>query len=339
MIRIRPIVLGVVVIGIVAIVVVGCGSATPTASPEPSASPSPDPSGTEALLLGPWRPAPVDVPDDLLASIAFVCRNPDDEQLRTDIEATPIAVVDARGNALATVIFADDHTAFECRVKLETVGDALGATILEPPSRLVPDAVDPIADDGIRIVGYSRLEGENGAPMTQLLGRVGRQAFEVIPSFDDESEVYSARANGWFAAWWPGAVDAATVGAVDRKNVVISGVPIPDGPLEPRAGLASWWLDPAAGAPGRDATTIPALIREQACASGLPPEGRVVPPRIFYATDSVLVTFWVRRLPGAQDCPGNPPFATEIELTEPLGERKLLDGSEVPPRDATVPAS
>lgn len=331
--------IGSLVLGVVAIVVVGCGAATTTASPEPSGSASPEPSGSEALLLGPWRPAPLDVSEDLLSSIAYACRNPDDERLRADIKQMPMAVVDARGSALATAIFADDHAAFECRVKLETVGDALGATILEPPSRLVPDAVDPIADDAIRIVGYSRLEGEDGAAMTQLLGRVGRHAFEVIPSFDDESEVYSARANGWFSAWWPGAVDAATVGAVDRKNLVISGVPIPDTLAEPRADFATWWLDPAREKPGPEATTIPALIVERACASGKSPDGRLLPPQVFSSADAILVTVWVVRRPGGQDCQGNPPFAIEIELTEPLGDRKLLDGSEVPPRDATVPGS
>ena len=103
-------------------------------------------------------------------------------------------------------------------------------------------------------------------------------------------------------------------------------------------GPAAWWLDPDAPAPGPDATVIPALIREQACASGATPEGRVLPPEIYYATGAILVIVKVRHRPGGQDCQGNPAFPIEIQLAEPLGERKLLDGSEQPPRDATVPA-
>jgi hypothetical protein len=47
---------------------------------------------------------------------------------------------------------------------------------------------------------------------------------------------------------------------------------------------------------------------------------------------------WVRRLPGNQECPRNPDLPVEITLPEPLGDRKLVDGSTIPPRDATVPA-
>ena len=55
-----------------------------------------------------------------------------------------------------------------------------------------------------------------------------------------------------------------------------------------------------------------------------------------YKPDAVVVTFKVRGVGGAATCPSNPHFPVTIELTEALGERRLLDGGVTPPRDATV---
>ena len=46
----------------------------------------------------------------------------------------------------------------------------------------------------------------------------------------------------------------------------------------------------------------------------------------------VLVTFGVRPLPGDQECPGNPPTPVLVVLPGPLGDRQLLDGATLPPR-------
>ena len=102
-------------------------------------------------------------------------------------------------------------------------------------------------------------------------------------------------------------------------------------------GPASWWLDPAAAPLSPDATTIPALITERACASGQPPGDRVVAPEVFSSEAAILATVWIRRQQGGQDCQGNPAVPLEIELGQPVGDRQLLDGSEIPPRDASRP--
>jgi hypothetical protein len=319
------------------ILLAGCGSAVTSPSPTgPIASPTvPLPTdATSQLLLGPWRPSPVDVPDDIRSSMEYVCRNPEDPALVETLADLPVAVVDARGGGLGTIVFADDSVAIECRLKLEMVGQALGATILEPPSWLDPG--DLTGEAGISKTS-DNLVTDDGGTRTVLIGRVGPDATRVIASFDDESEVVASQGSGWYTAWWPGQVRPGGVAAVDRASIVTSSVPDPHDEIEGRIGAARWWLDPAKPAPGPEATTIPALIQEVACASGQSPEGRVLEPAVFPSEAAVLVQVWVRKAPGPQDCQGNPEFVLEITLPQPVGDRQLLDGSEVPPRDATGP--
>jgi hypothetical protein len=88
-------------------------------------------------------------------------------------------------------------------------------------------------------------------------------------------------------------------------------------------------LDPAA-------TEIAVLVTEWACNSGEDAQGRIVVSAIDEDDDSVTMTFAVRPRGGGQECPGNPETPFVLELSEPLGDRSVLDGSSVPPRDATV---
>jgi hypothetical protein len=99
-------------------------------------------------------------------------------------------------------------------------------------------------------------------------------------------------------------------------------------------GLAAWRID--GEAPRNDATTISALVTEMACASGESSEGRILPPEISYGPDAIHVVFAVQGMEGEQTCQGNPSVPYTIELREPIGERSVLDGSQLPPRDATT---
>jgi hypothetical protein len=307
-------------------------------SPSPSASATVDASSqAEAQLLEPWRPAPLVVPDNLLDSIEFVCKNQEDPDIMAAVADLPVAVVDARGGALASVILADDNVAFECRVKLEIVGEGLGATILDGPTRLVPDSTTPADEDGIRVVSHTRVDEETGS-RTILIGRVGPKAFSASVGFNDETWIEASKSEGWFYVWWPGNKEPGAIVSADARSVVQQSAPTPEKQVEGRVGPASWWVAPAALPLPAETTVIPVQLREVACASGRSPEGRVLDPLIFSSQDAVLVTFWVRRPPGGgQDCQGNPELATLIHLPEPLRDRKLLDGSEIPPRDATTP--
>ena len=108
--------------------------------------------------------------------------------------------------------------------------------------------------------------------------------------------------------------------------------------LQAGIGSAAWWIDPQAAALRTDSTTVHALLREESCASGRTPEGRIVGPFVAEDPTRVIVTFGVRPRPGSQDCPGNPTFAFRFRLPSPLAGRTLLDGGVFPPRDARTAA-
>jgi hypothetical protein len=326
----------VVAVAVLALAAAACSEPAPSEPPVETSTPAASVAEGEflAALLGPYRPAPIPVSESLTATLGAACAGADGGGLGVDAAALPVAVVDARGESRAIVILADEHAAVLCAARIGR--DGASATIEAGPARLAPDAVAPIDDDGLTITGHT----DSGAPdhTTLLYGRVGRAASKVIAGFDDEAEVVASMSNGWYATWWRTTRSAATVAAVDRQNVAIRRAPLPDEPVEGRVSAATWWVDPDAGSPARDATMIPAIIQERECASGRNPEGRVAEPQVSSAADAVLVTIWVRLAPGPQDCQGNPTFPLSIDLKEPLGDRRLLDGSSQPPRDATVPA-
>jgi len=94
-------------------------------------------------------------------------------------------------------------------------------------------------------------------------------------------------------------------------------------------GFATWRLDPA-DLPTPEDLTVTVLVTEIACASGRPSFGRLMPPVVLAAEDAVTIAFAVRKRPGGQDCPSNPEARVVIQLAEPLGNRRLFDGSTFP---------
>ncbi|HET6663273.1 MAG TPA: hypothetical protein VFG94_03410 [Acidimicrobiales bacterium] len=82
------------------------------------------------------------------------------------------------------------------------------------------------------------------------------------------------------------------------------------------------------GRPDPAATVITLDATENACASGRLPEGRAVRAIVTSTTDdSVSILVLVEPPTGDQDCQGNPSFAVEVELPEPLGDRTVVDAS------------
>lgn len=111
--------------------------------------------------------------------------------------------------------------------------------------------------------------------------------------------------------------------------------PSPSGSPPTGIGRASWGLRLDADI-GPQTTEFTAMVTERACAGGRSSEGRVIGPEIVYTADAVIVTFRVRALDGAQNCPSNPASAVLVRLDEPLGERRLLDGDTDPPSEPRV---
>jgi hypothetical protein len=134
--------------------------------------------------------------------------------------------------------------------------------------------------------------------------------------------------NAWFRGFVLVAALAVALGACAARPTT------PPVTFGPDVGLAQFWVNPASLPLAADATSISGFIREQECASGQSPEGRIIGPRIEYASDSITVTFGVTKVGG--DCPSNPSYSITIFLAEKLGNRRVLDGGSTPARDATV---
>jgi hypothetical protein len=102
-------------------------------------------------------------------------------------------------------------------------------------------------------------------------------------------------------------------------------------------GEASWrWGD--FEPPNASTTTFDALVTERSCASGKSSAGRVVGPEFVIGPEHVLVIFAVRPQPGLTfTCQGNPATRLRVELPEPLGDRPLLDGGQLPFGDPLGP--
>lgn len=97
----------------------------------------------------------------------------------------------------------------------------------------------------------------------------------------------------------------------------------------PGSSVGAWVTDPDR-APDRASSMLDVLVMERACAGGRAPEGRTITPYVFAGEDSIEIFVLIERVQGATPCPGNPWYATTVDLGEPLGDRVLIDG-HVPP--------
>lgn len=286
-------------------------------------------------LGGPWRRSPIILDEPHIAIISDACAAAARTELGETEANLPTAVVDARGEQFATAILADDLDAIECLVHLDETG--LIATV-DSVDRLSQAAVEPVDGTGFSVASLVHLDDRPGG-RTIVFGRIGPAADSAKVGFDDASVILGSSAEGWWAMWWRGTVRASSYAAVDKADIVVGNTTPFEGEREARVGPAAWWLDPASPAPKTSATSIRALVQEQACASGKTPEGRVEEPRILEVGDAVTVTYQIRLLPGDQDCQGNAPFPVILALPDALGARTLLDGGSTPPRDASDPPS
>jgi hypothetical protein len=304
----------------------GSGSGGPvTSEPAPSA---PD----LAKLIGPWQASPLPLGDPQIAVISDACATAAREQLGEAEANLPTTLVDARGIGVATAILSDDPRAIECLVRI--AGD--GAAHVDGVIRLAPSATGPAEESTINLTSLLTADDVDGG-RTLAIGRAGPNAARVEFVVGDGIMVVATRAGGWFSAWWPGSPHVTAIRALDAAGTAVATLAPPTAEIDGRLGAASWWLDPAFPKPTADDVTINAMVLEEACASGKTPDGRIEPPMMDFSDAAITVTIGIRPLPGDQDCQGNAPFPLTFDLDEPLAGRTLLDGGEVPPRDASKP--
>lgn len=91
-----------------------------------------------------------------------------------------------------------------------------------------------------------------------------------------------------------------------------------------------------ADTPSPGDTSVDLLVHEQACASGQTAEGRIELVDLTEMTDQVQLRIGVRPAEGDRTCQSNPPTPFTVELSDPLGDRDIVDASAMPPRPRTV---
>lgn len=207
-------------LALVALVLAGCGpdaalvpaTAPPAISAQPTVAPVNPSALAEDAAFGRWRPAPIRPTPDLATLVEGACR--DDAAVRD----LPLAVLDARGQGLFTLVFADGSSAALCRV---AVGEAdRSVDVVVRPV----DGADGVDAPAMRELGTHDLElvDESTNPRWVAVGMVGGGVNTMEVNFDDATWSTASMANGWYATWWSGTAEALGIAAVDSRNVVIT---------------------------------------------------------------------------------------------------------------------
>ena len=96
-------------------------------------------------------------------------------------------------------------------------------------------------------------------------------------------------------------------------------VPLPEG-----LGEVGWREDPAT--PNEPESTLIALLATgKDCSSGHPMGDRLAPPQVVVTDDAIYVALVQYRPTGTQACPGNPEEAVTINISEPRGDRPVIN--------------
>lgn len=88
--------------------------------------------------------------------------------------------------------------------------------------------------------------------------------------------------------------------------------------------------------PDPDATTLALLVTERACASEQSADGRIEVLALEETATEIRLRIGVRPLPGAQNCPSNPPTPFQVDLQGTVGTRVILDVAVEPPHEITL---
>jgi hypothetical protein len=91
---------------------------------------------------------------------------------------------------------------------------------------------------------------------------------------------------------------------------------------------SSWRLDPTKE-PSPEDTVVHLLVTEQTFSGGQRASGRVLEPDLHSDADQIVLTLFVKPRPGYQAGSNNPETPVIVELPEPVGLRRLIDGALV----------
>jgi hypothetical protein len=86
----------------------------------------------------------------------------------------------------------------------------------------------------------------------------------------------------------------------------------------------------------RTSRSIAILVYDWQCHGWSPPTGRVAHPFLTADAESVSIAFVVAPPTEDTTCPFGEPLRAMLELPEPIGDRRLLDGGAYPERPVTV---
>jgi hypothetical protein len=205
-------------IALASLLVAACGDAPPSATAarrtrDPRiATPSPTVDVTaiaDAAAFGPWRRKPIATSPAVAREAERACRDQD------RVGSLPLRVLDARGEGLLTLVFADDATAVVCHAAAAEGGGATAdaRTVAGLASAAAPER-GHLGPHDLQVI-----ETASGARHV-IVGRVA-EVPSVQVAFDDWTWGTATMADGWYAAWWPQAAPALTVASVDLRGVVI----------------------------------------------------------------------------------------------------------------------
>lgn len=174
--------------------------------------------------------------------------------------------------------------------------ERLRAALDSPAGRLLPAGDYRVMDIGTEVVSFGAFSDEGIARLTVIYGagrwRIGRWS----------RDAYSC----------------------DVRVALPAGLAPVEIHLDPG-------IDPGS-LPQPGDTSIDLLATEMDCANGRNMGDALQGPQVIETDYEVLVAFAVIPVAGGANCPGNPSTRVTIELSRPLGERVLLDGTHIPPQ-------
>ena len=132
-------------------------------------------------------------------------------------------------------------------------------------------------------------------------------------------------------------IAASTTATTIAGTTTTSSAPAPATTIDPALRQGEWQLQDGAVL-GPDTTAVPLKVTIWACQNGHA-DDRVDPPVIDYESTQVIVTFWTTTPRGFGSCLNDLWFNRTITLTEPLGQRTLVNGAGINPTAAPFPPS